>query len=308
MLWPKNLNKKIKTRLRLAAYTTFKIGGPARFFFEPENLKQLQDILVSSKARGIPVLILGEGSNILVSDAGVNALVVRLSSDAFKTLRYRGRYLLAGSGLKLNRLLIGAKKKGLSGLEFLAGIPGTVGGAVAGNAGAWGRSIADLVEEARVLDYNGKEKIFNKRQLKFAYRRSNLGKYVIIGVKLKLSAARPREISSRTRHFLKERALSQGSNLPNAGCIFKNPSARHSVVLASGSQTTALWPAGRLIDACGLKGRSAGGAAISLKHANFILNNGRAKSRDVLALMRLIRSEVKKRFKACLEPEIKIWK
>lgn len=293
MLWPKSLNNKIRRRPRLAAYTTFKIGGPARFFFEPEDLKELQDALISAKAKCVPVLILGEGSNILVSDAGVRALVVKLSRSYFKALRFHGLYLRAGSGLKLNRLLMAAKKKGLSGLEFLAGIPGTVGGAVMGNAGAWGRSIADLVEEASVLDYNGKAKILNKHQLEFDYRKSNLGRYVILGVKLKLSASKPGEIASRIRHFLKQRALSQENKFPNAGCVFKNPSPR--------------WPAGRLIEACGLKGKSAGRAVISLKHANFILNRDRAKSRDVLTLMRLMRGEVEKRFKVCLEPEIKIW-
>jgi UDP-N-acetylmuramate dehydrogenase len=322
MRWPKSLNKKIKPCVKLAAYTTFKIGGPARFFFEPVSLKELRDALVFARDKRVPVFILGAGSNILVSDSGLNALVIKLSGKDFKGLRINGFYMQAGCGLKLNQLLIRAKNSGLSGLEFLAGIPGTLGGALMGNAGAWGKSIGDLVEEVRVLDYNGKPKLLKKSQLEFGYRKSNLSKYIIVQVKLKLAPAKQDEIASLTSQLLRQRGLGQENNLPNAGCIFKNPSA-----LLKGRQTAALWPAarwpegrglasgcqsrwtaGKLIDACGLKAKAAGGAVISSLHANFILNRGKARSKDVLSLMRLMRREVKRRFKVNLEPEIKIWK
>jgi len=313
MRWPKSLNKKIKPCVKLAAYTTFKIGGPARFFFEPISLKELQDALVFARDKRLPVFILGTGSNILVSDSGLNALVIKLSGKDFKGLRINGFYMQAGCGLKLNQLLIRAKNSGLSGLEFLAGIPGTLGGALMGNAGAWGKSIGDLVEEARVLDYNGKPKLLKKSQLEFGYRKSNLSKYIIVQAKLKLAPAKQDEIASLTSQLLKQRALRQENNLPNAGCIFKNPMTPQPAALLKGRQTAALWPAalwpaGRLIDACGLKAKAVGGAVISSLHANFILNRGKAKSKDVLSLMRLMRREVKRRFKVNLEPEIKIWK
>ncbi|MDD5692294.1 MAG: UDP-N-acetylmuramate dehydrogenase [Candidatus Omnitrophica bacterium] len=294
MLWPKNLDKNIKPGVKLASYTTFKIGGAARFFFEPDTLQELRDALIFARAKRIPVFILGAGSNILASDTGLNALVIRLSGKDFKGLAVNGVHLQAGSGLKISRLLTAAKKRSLSGLEFLAGIPGTLGGGLMGNAGAWGKSIGDMVEEVSVLDYNGKAKLLKKSRLEFGYRRSNLGKYIITGAKLKLTPGKPSQISSLIRGLLKQRSLSQENNLPSAGCVFKNP--------------TALWPAGKLIEACGLKGRAAGGAVISPVHANFILNRGRAKSKDVLSLMRLSAKEVEKKFKVKLEPEIKIWK
>lgn len=308
MLWPKSLNKKIKPGVKLAAYTTFKIGGAARFLFEPDSLKELQDALVFARDKRLPVLILGSGSNILVSGSGLNALVIKLSGKDFKTLSISGVYLQAGSGLKLNRLLTTAKNRGLSGLEFLAGIPGTLGGALMGNAGAWGKSIGDLVEEVSVLDYNGKTKLLKKGRLEFGYRKTNLRKFIIVGAKLKLTLSKQHEISLLISQFLKQRSLSQKNNLPNAGCVFKNAAPGQPVALASGSQTTSLWPAGRLIEACGLKGKASGGAVISSRHANFILNRGKAKSKDVLSLMRLAAREVERRFKVKLEPEIKIWK
>ncbi len=337
MRWPKSLNNKIKLRVKLADHTTFKIGGPARFFFEPDSLKELQEVLALAKNKGIAVFILGAGSNILVSDLGLDGLVIKLSGRDFKFLRINGAYLQAGCGLKLNQLLIRAKNKSLSGFEFLAGIPGTLGGALMSNAGAWGKSIGDLVEELLVLDYNGKIKLLKKRQFKFSYRKSNLHKYIIVSAKLKLAPGKQDEIVLLISRLLRQRARTQENNLPNAGCIFKNPTkdrwpvalamgsqttALQPVALATGSQTTALqpvalaiggqttahWPAGKLIDACGLKSKSSGDAVISKVHANFILNRGRAKSKDVLSLMHLMREEVKRRFKVNLEPEIILWK
>ncbi len=293
MLWPKNLSKRIKAKVNLAGYTSFKIGGPAEYFFEPRNLKELQQILVFAKQAGQRVFILGSGSNILVSDAGLNGLVVRLSNKNFKKCDCQGNYIVAGSGLKINVLISFCRKKKLSGLEFLAGIPGTLGGCLLGNAGAWGKAIGELVSQAGVLNYNGKLKLLAGKQLKFAYRKSNLNKYIIIWAKLKLQAAQKKVILAKLNEYLLRRKQTQGHNLSNAGCIFKNP--------AYGS-------AGRLIDSCGLKGKARGQAVISKQHANFILNAGSAKSVDVLSLMDLIQNKVKKRFKINLETEVKIWK
>jgi UDP-N-acetylmuramate dehydrogenase len=293
MLWPKNLNKRIKTKIKLAGFTSFKIGGQAEYFFEPKKLTELQEVLIFAKQAGQRIHILGAGSNILVKDAGVSGLVVRLNSQDFKKCYCQGNYIIAGSGLKLNTLILFSRKKNLSGLEFLVGIPGTLGGCLMGNAGAWGESIGELVEQIGVLDYNGKLKLLEPKQLKFAYRRSNLNKYIIIWAKLKLQVAQRKVITAKINANLLRRKQAQDNKFPNAGCIFKNPK--------QGS-------AGRLIDSCGLKGKARGKAVISKRHANFILNTGNAGSADVLALMDLMRNQVKKKFKINLKPEIKIWK
>jgi UDP-N-acetylmuramate dehydrogenase len=293
MYWPKSLSKKIKTKTNLAGYTSFKIGGQAEYFFEPKNIKELQEALVSAKRAGKRVLILGAGSNVLISDTGIDALVIRLNSKDFKKSSCQGSSVVAGSGLKLNALISFSRNKNLSGLEFLVGIPGTLGGCLMGNAGAWGKSIGELVKQVGVLDYNGKLKILQSKQLKFAYRKSNLDKYIIIWCRLKLHTTQKKIIAAKIKEFLLLRRKSQNNHLPNAGCVFKNP--------GQGS-------AGRLIDICGLKGKSKGQAVISKLHANFILNTGKAKSRDVLSLMDLMQKKVKRRFKLSLEPEIKIWK
>lgn len=293
MHWPKSLKYKINQSAKLSDYTTFKIGGYAKYFLEASNLKQLQDALNFAKNNDIRLYILGGGSNILASDSGINGLVIKLTSSSFKRLRIKGRFIDAGSAMKLSQLILRTKDQGLSGLEFLSGIPGTLGGALMGNAGAWGSQIGELAEEARVLDYNGKVKLLKKQQLKFSYRKSNLGKYIILSVKLKLRLDRKKMIMLKISRYLKQRGIRQENSLPNAGCIFKNPKDL---------------TAGKLIEECGLKNRREGQAVISGAHANFILNTGRARSRDVLLLMKLMREEVKKKFKVSLKPEVNLWK
>lgn len=294
MLWPEgSVYKKIKTKVKLANWTSFKIGGPAKFFFEPGNLQSLEEVLLLAKNARMKVFILGSGTNLLVGDFGVDGIVIRLDAKYFKGIYNKDTYITAGSGLKLNQLILFAKEKGLSGLEFLAGIPGTLGGALAGNAGAWGKSIGELVKQAYVLDYEGQPKLFNSRELKFAYRESNLNKYIIISATLKLQSADKGAIARKIKKYLLKRGKVQNNSFPNAGCVFKNPGKKS---------------AGFLIDTCGLKGTAKGGASISSRHANFILNSHKAKSGDVLFLMNLIRKKVKARFRINLEPEIKIWK
>ena len=283
----------IRNKVDLACFTSFKIGGPAKFFFEPQNLQELREALIFAKHAGIKVFMLGAGSNILVSSSGLDGLVIKLSSQDFKKLDTKGTCVVAGSGLKLNKLILFTRDQGLSGLEFLSGIPGTLGGALMGNAGAWGKSIGELVKEVCVLDRNGKLKILKGKRLKFAYRKSNLDGYIIIRAKFKLSASTKDGIAAKIKEYLVQRSKTQDSSLPCAGCVFKNPNKNS---------------AGRLIDLCGLKGKIKGGAVISQRHANFILNTGHAASRDVLFLMDLMQRKVREKFQINLEPEIKIWK
>lgn len=272
--------------------TTFKMGGRAKFFCQPKTIKDLKLLTALAKKSNLPVFILGAGSNILVSDKGVNGLVLQLSSRCFRKIAVKGNYLEAGAGIMLGELIKKSLQNNLSGLEFAAGIPGTLGGALAMNAGAWGKNIGNLVTEATVMDYNGNIKNLKKNRIKFKYRRSSLAKYIILGASLKLTKKNKDKIKAAINKYLSFRRSLQDCSFPNAGCVFKNPSGKS---------------AGRLIDLCGLKGKNIGGAFISLRHANFILNRANASSDEVLKLMGLIKSKVRHKFKVNLEPEIKIW-
>jgi UDP-N-acetylmuramate dehydrogenase len=297
MQWWKNLKNPGKLCEPLKEHTTFKIGGAAKLFFRPHDLEELQQIVRNCRKRDLKVLILGAGSNLLVSDKGVRAAVVKLDQPGFQKISYFEHILETGAGRPLSRLLSYCRGQGLSGLEFMAGIPGTVGGALAMNAGVRaGRkllAIGDLVESVQVLDYNGKVKILEGRKLNFGYRRSNLSKYIILSCRFKLNFKSSGEIHDKITDYLKRRRNTQDYTRPNAGCIFKNPRGDS---------------AGRLIDACGLKGRRIGRAVVSPKHANFILNQDRCSAKDVLELVELVRKVVKKKLNVLLEPEIKIWK
>lgn len=293
MSWWKELRGKVKLNYSLRNHTTFKIGGPARFFFEPADSEDLKLLLSLSNKHKIPFFVLGAGSNILINDKGINGIVVRLNSSHFKKIIFKNNYIEAGSGARLNQLVHVAIRHSLSGLEFLAGIPGTLGGALVMNAGIPGENIGDVVEKIMVMDYKGNIKTLNKKDIKFGYRSSNLSKYIILKVRIKLIKEAKKKIKHNINRYLDYRRAAQDVSLPSVGCIFKNPKAES---------------AGRLIDLCGLKGKKIGGACVSVKHANFILNLKYAKAGDVLKLMDLIRKRVKNKFNINLETEIKIWK
>ncbi|MDP3732247.1 MAG: UDP-N-acetylmuramate dehydrogenase [Candidatus Omnitrophota bacterium] len=318
MSWWKNLNpvknkivireeifNGIKGKIRLAEpleeHATFKIGGPAKFFIEPKDLNNLKLSLGLVKKYNLAIFVIGRGSNLLISDKGINGVVLRLNTPYFKKLSYRDNYLNVGSGVLLNTVVLFAKEHGLSGAEFLAGIPGTVGGALAMNAGISEKvhssefivhSIGDLIENVTVMDYAGNIKTLDKKDIKFSYRKSSLSKYIILSALIKLSRKNKEEIGNKIKAYLRYRKLTQDLSKPSCGCIFRNP-AGHS--------------AGRLIDLCGLKGKRIGGAGVSLKHANFILNLGKGSFRDICKLMDLIKKEVREKFNIDLKPEIKIW-
>lgn len=293
MNWPQDLRKEIKFTEPLKNKTTFKVGGPARFFYAPSDLEDLELLIGAAKKNKIKIFVIGAGSNILVSDNGVDGLVLQLSGPDFKKISWRENRLIVGAGLMLGRAVEAAKLNSLSGLEFLIGIPGTVGGALIMNAGAWGRSIGELIENVDVMDFKGNIKILKKRDIKFGYRRSSLGKYIILSARFRLDKKNKSRILQDLNKYLQARRKSQDTAFPNAGCVFKNPSSES---------------AGKLIDLCGLKGKKIGGAFISRKHANFILNKENARAHDVFNLMKLMKSAVRDKFKVNLEPEIKIWR
>ncbi|KPK98117.1 MAG: hypothetical protein AMJ95_05820 [Omnitrophica WOR_2 bacterium SM23_72] len=284
---------KIRKKEPLSRHTTFRIGGPAKFFVEPRDLSDLKTLINWVRVQKIPLLVIGAGSNILASDRGIETCVVRLSTPFFKKISFSPDGLVVGSGLSLAKLIGFARSRSLSGLEFLVGIPGTVGGALVMNAGAWGENLGNLVEKVKVMDYNGKIKVLGKKKIKFAYRKSNLASYIILSVHLKLPKKNREEVSGRIKKYRLLRRKTQDQGSANAGCIFRNPVG---------------FTAGHLIEGCGLKGKRMGDAAVSKRHANFILNQNSASCQDVLNLMELIQKKVRARFHINLEPEIKIWR
>ncbi|MFA5118865.1 MAG: UDP-N-acetylmuramate dehydrogenase [Candidatus Omnitrophota bacterium] len=302
MNWWKNLKGSIKEQEPLKKHTSFRIGGPARFFVEPKDHADLRTLVVSLREQAIPFSIIGGGSNLLVSDKGVDRVVVSLRAPAFRKLSFSNEAIDAGAGRWLGEVVMAARKRGLSGLEFLSGIPGTLGGSLVMNAGVTRQAlfaksavtnIGDLVENVTVMSYNGDLKILAKEAITFEYRKSSLSKYIVLSASLALSKKTDSEISRLMRHYIERRRRSQDAAAYSAGCVFKNPPG---------------YSAGELIDSCGLKGTRIGNAFVSRKHANFLLNGKNAKASDILALMALIKSEVKKKYKITLQPEIKVWR
>ncbi len=290
-LW-KNLKIKVRFNEPLKRHTTFRIGGPCRYFFQPKDTAQLKILLNALKRDKIPFLILGAGSNLLVSDAGLRHAVIRLDSFYFRSIKFRDGFVEAGAGCLLVRLINFALSLGLGGTEFLTGIPGTVGGALLMNAGQSGTGIGSLVEDIKVIDRSGNIKCLGRKDLKFGYRVSNLSRYIILSARLKLFKVDVKASREKIKGYLTRRRIGQDWSMPSAGCIFKNPQSDS---------------AGRLIDLCGLKGFKVHDAAVSSKHANFIVNLGNATSRDVLELIKLVQRMVRKKFKVDLKTEIKFW-
>jgi len=292
MHWYKSIKGRVRLSEPLSKHTSFKIGGPAKYFIEPTDYRDLQSVLLLLKKRRIPFSVIGSGSNILASDKGVERAILHLGSAYFKRLKIKGNLIEAGAGVGLSELVLRSRRKGLAGFEFLAGIPGSVGGGLVMNAGAWGENLGDLVEKVKIMDYNGRVGILNIRDLRFGYRKSSLSSCIVLEAVLRFSKAERRAVQKRIRENFSRRRLSQDLGGPSAGSVFINPPKRF---------------AGALIEVCGLKGRSYRGAMISNKHANFILNRREASSSDVLKLMDLAIKRVKAKFNIDLRPEIKIW-
>ncbi|MBS4008058.1 MAG: UDP-N-acetylmuramate dehydrogenase [Clostridium sp.] len=274
----------------LSRHTSFKIGGPVDLFVEPLTMTDLIIVLSILRREEIPYYLLGSGTNLLVSDAGYRGAVVRLAGE-FKQFAYENCCVEAGAAVPLARLASDAGRRGLAGLDFAAGIPGTVGGALVMNAGAHGSAIGNVLLEALILDEKLCLHSFAAKDLGLSYRKSNItSASVVCRVKLRLSQGErdlQAKICGQHLRFRREHQPLQ----PNAGSIFKNPP--HDF-------------AGRLIEAAGLKGRRAGGAMISDLHANFIVNCGNASAADVWFLLEMAREEVARQFGVNLELEIRL--
>lgn len=286
----KELGKnRVKLDELMANHTTFKIGGPADLFYEAKTEEELTRVIRLSRKIGVPYFLLGGGSNILFSDRGFRGLVIKNCVAGCKLLNEEE--VEVASGTPNGILIRWAVERGLSGVEFLVGIPGTIGGAIRGNSGAWSQSIGKRVSRVKVLTDNGEVRWIRGLECQFNYRHSRFKKSreVILRVELNLEVGNKKEIREKINEYVKKRKKDPKG--PSAGCIFVNPKPDST---------------GRLIDSCGLKGKRIGKAQISPKHANFIVNLGGATCQDVLKLIALAKKTVKNKFEIELEEEIEI--
>lgn len=275
----------------LSGFTTWRIGGPARFFCRVRTEGALARALAVAGRDGLPLAILGMGSNVLVADEGFPGCVLRLEGD-FLRVAIEGERLTAGGGAALGGVCAAAARAGLSGIEPISGIPSSIGGAVRINAGAYGGEIFDVLETVRLVSRGGDPRAVAAAEIPHGYRWSQLveTKEIVSAAVLRLSRASREEIEAKTRSVSEKRRGALPSE-PNAGSVFKNPEGDY---------------AGRLIEACGLKGERQGGALISARHANVIVNTGGARAADVLFLMRKMRDGVREKFGVTLSPEVEM--
>ncbi|HEV3113561.1 MAG TPA: UDP-N-acetylmuramate dehydrogenase [Candidatus Binataceae bacterium] len=275
----------------LAELTSFRIGGPADFALEVEDEPELGAALGAASRCRIPAFCLGTGTNILVSDRGVRGLVIRLGGG-FREVHFDGCRAKAGAAVQFGELVAQAVAQGLAGLEFGEGIPGSVGGALIMNAGAFGGEMAPAVSAVRGADRDGTLRTLAKDEIGFFYRHSVLPPgFIVAAVEFDLIPGDREALIAKVAELKAKRAARQPQGVPNAGSIFKNPAGTF---------------AGRLLEGCGLKGERIGGAAFSEQHANFIVNLGGARAGDVRALMDLARQKVEQQTGVRLEPEVKL--
>jgi UDP-N-acetylmuramate dehydrogenase len=287
------LEKIVETKHPLAKETWYGLGGPADYFIRPENTDQLVQVVKRCNENRLPIYVLGYGSNLLVSDEGVRGAVIQLKSEGFSQIKLVKEQVIAGAGVELSRLLLDCAKKGLSGLEPLTGIPGSVGGAVRMNSGGNFGDIGTVVECVTLMDKNGK--IFDKKkpELQFDYRTTNITAKFILEAKINMTTGDPEQITKTIKENWVYKKNNQPLNTINSGCIFKNPRGLS---------------AGAMIDRTGLKGTQIGGAIVSEKHANFFIAQKGCTSKDILQLIDTVREKVLKQFNVELELEIEIWK
>ena len=274
-------------------YTTFRAGGNAAAFYRARDLQGLCRVLSYAAGEAIPVLMVGKGSNLLVTDRGFDGLAVRLLGDLARVeADTGGNYLDAGGGAAVRRMMDACIQNGLGGLEFLAGIPGTAGGAVAMNAGAHGCETGDVLESVTVIVPGGNLVELPAGDLAFSYRACRLPKgAVVTGARFRVEREEPEVVFKNVNAHLERRRRTLPQGHPSAGSVFRNPEGDS---------------AGRLVDEAGLKGKCIGGAMISPVHGNVIVNTGGAKAGDILALMNLARDEVRRLTGIELEPEIRV--
>lgn len=283
------LGKKVRQEQVLAPFTSFRVGGPARLFVEAENIYDLKVALKTAQQFGLPWFILGRGTNLLVSDDGFDGLVLRMSLG-FSRFLIEGEKIVSGAAVPLPELVWGALNNSLDGLSFAVGIPGSLGGAVKMNAGAFDKEIGPLVNRLTVLDSSLELKNLHRSELTFGYRSSSINE-VILEVELSLKPGDEKKIREQMEKNFRLRKKNQPQGCFSAGSIFKNPPGEKAF---------------RLIESVGAKGLRVGKATVSSKHANFIVNLGGASSADIYSLIKEVRERVWNKYNILLELEIEL--
>lgn len=275
----------------MSSHTTFRVGGPADWMYFPKNAEQLCSALDAAKTCGIPAMVMGNGSNMLVRDGGIRGLVIVLG-ERFSEVQVQDEVLTAQAGASMARVAAVAQAAGLSGLEFVSGIPGTLGGGCAMNAGAYGGQLSDVLLDAQVL-LDGQIRTLTREEMQMGYRTTLPLREggVVLSARFQLTRGDGAEILARMKELNARRRDKQPLHLPSAGSTFKRPEGHF---------------AGALIEQAGLKGTTVGGAQVSEKHAGFIVNVGGATAEDVVALIGHVQSEVFRIFGVRLEPEVRI--
>ncbi len=272
-------------------HTTFRIGGPARFFYVPKNIEELKLIIQYCKNEKLKYMIIGNGSNMLFLDEGFDGAVICVGSS-MGNINVDNISIYAEAGALLSKVASSARDAGLTGMEFAAGIPGTIGGAIVMNAGAYGGEMKDIVSFVDILEADGNLRRYSNEEMQFGYRRSIVdADKVVVGVGLKLACGKIDDINSRMDELKTARVSKQPLEFPSAGSTFKRPEG---------------YFAGKLIDDCGLRGYRVGGAMVSEKHCGFVINYDNATAKDVLKLIDDVKNKVYDEYNVLLEPEVRI--
>ncbi len=288
----KGLEEIVETDYPLAKQTWYGLGGPVDYFIRPKTTKQLKEVVQRCNENRVGIYVIGFGTNLLISDEGLRAAVIKLGTEQFTQIEFNDREVTAWAGAELSKLVLECVQKGLSGIEALTGIPGSIGGAVKMNAGGNFGDFGAAVESVTLMDSEGSIFEKSKPELVFDYRRTNITAKFILNARLELSTGDPEQIMRTVQEIWIYKKNNQPLNTKNSGCIFKNPKGVS---------------AGALIDRAGLKGLQIGGAIVSEKHANFIIADKGCRSRDVMRLIDTIKQRVKEQFDIDLELEIDIW-
>ena len=275
----------------MKSHTTFRIGGPAEVFIMPKSIKQVQMAVKICQEEQIPYFILGNGSNLLVSDRGYRGVIIQMDRNMGE-IQLEGTEIQAAAGALLSSIAVAARRESLTGFEFAGGIPGTLGGAVVMNAGAYGGEIKDVLKEVTVMDGDGKIFTLPASELEMGYRTSIIqtAGYLVLSARITLSRGKEEDIKARTRELSEMRTQKQPLDYPSAGSTFKRPEG---------------YFAGKLIMDSGLRGYSVGGAMVSEKHCGFVINKGNATAEDVVSLMKHVTEVVQEKYGVTLEPEVK---
>ncbi|MDH4330475.1 MAG: UDP-N-acetylmuramate dehydrogenase [Candidatus Moranbacteria bacterium] len=306
------MSADIQKNVLLAPYTTFKIGGPAKFFAEAKNEKEIIEVVRFSKENNLETFVLAGGSNILVNDDGFDGVVLRMRNTS---IEIGDRVIHCGAGAKFSEVVLKSVRNNLSGLEWAIGVPGDIGGAIRGNAGCFGGEISELVKEVKVLNMDNFEiETYTKKDCKFSYRNSIFKEnkhLLVVSAVFELSKGEKKESQKILRDIVLKRNSAQPKNF-SAGSFFKNPKVDNNKIIQEFEKDTGkpvkdgIVPAAWIIESLGLKGEKIGGATVSKKHANFIINSGQASAKDVIMLSSIIKQKAREEFGIQLQEEVQM--